>query len=93
MLNAMLNVSAYRPFERLNSSRSLSTMMARELIPPIARTSSWLFYRLDEARNQDEGGSGLGLAIARDIARSHGGRITLSESPLGGLREAVRIPV
>jgi two-component system, OmpR family, osmolarity sensor histidine kinase EnvZ len=51
------------------------------------------FYRLDEARNQDEGGSGLGLAIARDIARSHGGDITLSESPLGGLRAAVRIPV
>jgi two-component system, OmpR family, osmolarity sensor histidine kinase EnvZ len=51
------------------------------------------FYRLDEARNQDEGGSGLGLAIARDIARSHGGDITLSESPLGGLRAAVRIPI
>jgi two-component system osmolarity sensor histidine kinase EnvZ len=51
------------------------------------------FYRLDEARNQDEGGTGLGLAIARDIARSHGGDITLSDSPLGGLRAAVRIPV
>jgi two-component system, OmpR family, osmolarity sensor histidine kinase EnvZ len=51
------------------------------------------FYRLDEARNQDEGGAGLGLAIARDIARSHGGEITLSDSPLGGLRAAVRIPV
>ena len=25
------------------------------------------FYRLDEARNQDEGGTGLGLAISRDI--------------------------
>jgi two-component system, OmpR family, osmolarity sensor histidine kinase EnvZ len=51
------------------------------------------FYRLDEARNQDEGGAGLGLAIARDIARSHGGDITLSESPMGGLRAAVKIPV
>ena len=51
------------------------------------------FYRLDEARNQDEGGAGLGLAIARDIARSHGGDITLSDSPLGGLRATVRIPV
>jgi two-component system osmolarity sensor histidine kinase EnvZ len=51
------------------------------------------FYRLDEARNQDEGGAGLGLAIARDIARSHGGDIMLSDSPLGGLRAAVRIPV
>lgn len=51
------------------------------------------FYRLDEARNQDDAGAGLGLAIARDIARSHGGDITLSDSPMGGLRAAVRIPV
>src|SRR5437764_3549825 len=51
------------------------------------------FLRLDDARNQDEGGRGLGLAIARDIARSHGGDITLGDSPTGGLRAAVRIPV
>ncbi len=50
------------------------------------------FYRLDEARNQDEGGSGLGLAVARDIARSHGGDIVLGTSPLGGLRASLRIP-
>src|SRR5690606_37506336 len=41
------------------------------------------FFRLDTARNQDSGGTGLGLAIARDIARSHGGDITLAASPLG----------
>lgn len=51
------------------------------------------FVRLDDARNQDEGGTGLGLAIARDIARSHGGDVTLSDSPLGGLRATARIPV
>ena len=51
------------------------------------------FMRLDDARNQDCGGTGLGLAIARDIARSHGGDITLGDSPLGGLRAAVRVPV
>jgi two-component system, OmpR family, osmolarity sensor histidine kinase EnvZ len=51
------------------------------------------FYRLDASRNQDQGGTGLGLAIARDIARSHGGDITLGESPLGGLRATVRVPV
>ncbi|MBX9450851.1 MAG: HAMP domain-containing protein [Mesorhizobium sp.] len=50
------------------------------------------FYRLDDARNQDSGGTGLGLSIARDIARSHGGDITLDESPLGGLRAVIRIP-
>jgi len=51
------------------------------------------FLRLDDARNQDEGGTGLGLAIARDIARSHGGDINLGDSPLGGLRATVRVPV
>jgi two-component system, OmpR family, osmolarity sensor histidine kinase EnvZ len=51
------------------------------------------FLRLDEARNIDEGNAGLGLAISRDIARSHGGEITLSDSPLGGLRATVRLPV
>jgi two-component system osmolarity sensor histidine kinase EnvZ len=51
------------------------------------------FFRLDEARNLDASGTGLGLAIARDIARSHGGDVTLAESPMGGLRATVRVPV
>jgi two-component system osmolarity sensor histidine kinase EnvZ len=51
------------------------------------------FVRLDTARNQDEGGTGLGLAIARDIARSHGGNISLSDSKAGGLRATVRVPL
>ncbi len=51
------------------------------------------FFRLDEARNVDSGGTGLGLAIARDIARAHGGDIMLADSPLGGLRATVRLPV
>ncbi|WP_413709898.1 ATP-binding protein [Rhizobium sp. Rhizsp82] len=50
------------------------------------------FFRLDEARNLDDSGTGLGLAIARDIARSHGGNVTLSDSPLGGLRAVIRVP-
>ncbi|CAN7396152.1 MULTISPECIES: ATP-binding protein [Ensifer] len=50
------------------------------------------FFRLDEARNLDSSGTGLGLAIARDIARSHGGNVTLGDSPLGGLRATVRLP-
>ena len=51
------------------------------------------FTRLDEARNIDESGTGLGLSIARDIARSHGGDITLTDSPLGGLRATVTLPI
>jgi two-component system osmolarity sensor histidine kinase EnvZ len=63
-------------------------------IPPQEREDVFRpFYRLDEARNQDEGGTGLGLAIARDIARSHGGDIILGQSPMGGLRASVRVPV
>ena len=63
-------------------------------IPPEKREDAFRpFVRLDEARNQDEGGTGLGLAIARDIARTHGGDIELSTSPLGGLRASVKIPV
>ncbi|WP_149738236.1 ATP-binding protein [Rhizobium sp. RU20A] len=50
------------------------------------------FYRLDEARNLNASGTGLGLAIARDIARSHGGNVTLADSPLGGLRATIRVP-
>ncbi|WP_417690956.1 ATP-binding protein [Roseibium sp.] len=51
------------------------------------------FHRLDLSRNQDMPGSGLGLAIARDIARGHGGEIYLEDSPLGGLRARLRLPM
>jgi two-component system osmolarity sensor histidine kinase EnvZ len=51
------------------------------------------FFRLDESRNVDTGGVGLGLTIARDVARSHGGDVALAQSPLGGLRVVVRLPV
>ncbi len=40
-----------------------------------------------------EGGTGLGLTIARDIARAHGGDIVLEDSPMGGLRARIRLPV
>jgi two-component system osmolarity sensor histidine kinase EnvZ len=50
------------------------------------------FVRLDNGRSLDHGGSGLGLTIARDVARSHGGDLTLGESPLGGLCATLRIP-
>jgi two-component system, OmpR family, osmolarity sensor histidine kinase EnvZ len=51
------------------------------------------FVRLDEARNLDGSGTGLGLAIALDIALAHGGDIYLQDSPLGGLRVVIKIPV
>ncbi len=39
------------------------------------------------------GGTGLGLTIARDIVRAHGGDIVLENSPLGGLRARLRLPI
>ena len=51
------------------------------------------FVRLDHARNLDDTGTGLGLAIALDIAHAHGGEIRLDDSPAGGLRAVVQIPV
>jgi two-component system osmolarity sensor histidine kinase EnvZ len=63
-------------------------------IPPDRREDVFKpFYRLDHARNQNETGTGLGLSIARDIARAHGGDVRLSDSPAGGLRAEIRIPV
>jgi two-component system osmolarity sensor histidine kinase EnvZ len=63
-------------------------------IPPAERDNVFRpFYRLGDGRNQDTGNTGLGLAIARDIARSHGGEISLGESPMGGLRATVRVPL
>ncbi len=57
-------------------------------IPPSERERVFdRFYR--RAAAQEEG-TGLGLAIVRSVAASHGARITLSESPLGGLKVEVR---
>jgi len=51
------------------------------------------FSRLDASRNQNVSGVGLGLTITRDIARAHGGDVTLSTSDLGGLKVTIRLPL
>ncbi|MGH7334369.1 MAG: ATP-binding protein, partial [Candidatus Rokuibacteriota bacterium] len=50
------------------------------------------FYRLEHSRRRDTGGVGLGLAVARAVIREHGGDITLSNRPKGGLRQTVVLP-
>jgi two-component system OmpR family sensor kinase/two-component system sensor histidine kinase QseC len=47
------------------------------------------FYRRAAASEEESGGSGLGLAIVRAIAERHGARVTLEDSPIGGLRVRV----
>ncbi len=51
------------------------------------------FVRLDEARSRDEGGSGLGLSIVDEVVRAHGGSVSIEQSPLGGARIQITLPV
>ena len=51
------------------------------------------FVRLDEARSRDDGGSGLGLSIVDEVVRAHGGSLSIEQSPLGGARITVTLPV
>lgn len=50
------------------------------------------FYRVDESRSTNLGGRGLGLAIANEIAKAHGGSISVGDSDLGGASFVVIIP-
>jgi signal transduction histidine kinase len=51
------------------------------------------FVRLEESRSRSTGGAGLGLAIARNVAETHGGRLTLETAPGGGTRAVIRLPL
>lgn len=50
-------------------------------------------YRADGSRNRVSGGAGLGLAIARNIVEAHAGSIAALQSPLGGLRILIELPI
>lgn len=50
-------------------------------------------YRMEISRNRDSGGSGLGLAICRNIVEAHGGQITASPGPDGGLLLTTTLPI
>ena len=44
------------------------------------------FYRVDKGRSRQKGGTGLGLAIVKHAVQFHGGTITVTNRPNGGLR-------
>ncbi|MCE9687912.1 ATP-binding protein [Shewanella sp. AS16] len=50
-------------------------------------------YRLEDSRNRDTGGAGLGLSVAKSIIQAHRGQIQATQSPLGGLRMVITLPV
>lgn len=51
------------------------------------------FVRLDSSRTRDTGGHGLGLSITREAIRLQGGHLQVSDSPLGGARFTIALPV
>lgn len=51
------------------------------------------FSRGEVSRSRAHGGTGLGLAICRTIAEAHGGTIIAAQSPLGGLRVQLTLPL
>ena len=50
------------------------------------------FYKIDKSRSEKSSSVGLGMSISSDIIRSHGGKIELSDSKLGGLRVVISLP-
>lgn len=44
------------------------------------------FYRVDKGRSRQKGGTGLGLSIVKHAVQFHGGTITVTNRPNGGLR-------
>lgn len=51
------------------------------------------FYRTDEARDRASGGTGLGLAIVENAITQHKGWVKAGDSPLGGLRLTIWLPL
>ncbi len=68
-------------------------MTARVSQPDLRDEAIRPFKRLEGSRNRETGGTGLGLSIANDIILSHGGDLYLEDSPLGGLRVRLRLPI
>ncbi len=99
IVNLLENAQAYGKHAELHAIRTgdhieISIDDDGPGLPPEKYEDAFLpFQRFDDSRNPDRAGVGLGLAIARDIARSHGGDISLGRSPMGGLRATIRVPI
>lgn len=98
-LNLIENGTKYGLRSRVSTERTEDGAAARVIIdddgPGIApeqRDAVFQpFVRLEDSRNRKTGGTGLGLAIVKKVMDRHGARMTLTDSPSGGLRVIVEL--
>lgn len=63
-----------------------------KLDPQLVSTLTEPFQRGTERMHTDHAGVGLGLAIVKTITDAHGGALTLTPRPAGGIRVTVELP-
>jgi heavy metal sensor kinase len=104
VLNLLENAIKYTPSGRVRLSAHLAGPDKREIRIAISDSGSGIpaehlphifdrFYRVDRARSRELGGVGLGLSIARELARAHGGDVTVHSVSGEGSTFAVHLPL
>lgn len=103
VLNLLENAIKYTPSGQVRLSAHYATPNDSEIQIAVADSGPGIppehqphifdrFYRVDQARSRELGGAGLGLAIARELARAHGGDITVHSIPGEGSTFTVHLP-
>ncbi len=71
----------------------LTSMTTAGSQPGGSRTDFPAILPTDEARDRESGGTGLGLAIVETAIQQHRGWVKADDSPLGGLRLTIWLPL
>jgi two-component system sensor histidine kinase VanS len=75
-----------------NTGERLTPQLVSTLAEPFQRGSNRVRSGPSSGSSVGQTGVGLGLAIVQSIARAHGGVLTLTARPAGGLRVTVALP-
>ena len=82
---------------KLEKDRENARIVVQDSAPDVpAEHLEHLFeplYQTDRTKNGQRKAAGLGLAICRNIVTAHHGDIAASDSPLGGLRISITLPL
>jgi two-component system sensor histidine kinase VanS len=80
--------TSVEPGAAILNVESTGATLSPQLVPTLVEP----FQRGTGRVRTDHAGVGLGLAIVKSIADAHGGTLTLTARPAGGLRVTVRLP-